>query len=961
MRKSTIRNSLLLFTALCGMQAFAVPAKPGLLTVKTADGSELRVRLAGDEFFHQYFTEDGYPVFEKDGFFYYGDVKSDGSVSMSDIKAVNVAQRGADAKNYVKDIDMRGLESRIRKRASLADRRASIVGTPANRPARAASANADGNDGPPYERGYGLFPDERFPAYGSQKAIVVLVEFQDLKFNASYDAHDYFSRMLNEDNFADYGATGCAAQFFRENSNGAFTPEFDVFGPITLSNNMSYYGGNDWWGNDLHPADMVKEACEQLDATVDFSEYDRDNDGIVDNIFVFYAGRGEASGGAANTVWPHSWNMVSAGYENLYFDGVRIHTYGCSNEWEGSRPDGVGTFVHEFSHVMGLPDLYATDYTTAFTPGAYSALDYGPYNNDGMTPPNYGAFERYALGWMKPNEIKGPLSATLRPVTSNMAGIIHTSKDTEFFLLENRQKTGWDAYIPGHGMLIWHVDYDASVWTRNTVNNSASHQYVDIEEADGTQSEYSQDGDTFPGTGNKTSFTATTTPAMKTWNNESLDYPITDIAENDGIITFNVLGGAVVEMPEPKVSESQPVSPTSVRLTWEPMVGYETILNVYSRSEASTDGRRSAEGEVVFVPGFRDRNMGSASEVVIDGLEENSLYHYTFAYTNGWYTSEPSAEMDAVTPEVTLQYMKVNALGATDIDGDRFTANWETIDDADDYVINVYEIQPIGTNEDVCAFDNGVEDLGDWSTTSTLTYGMTSYSGEAAPSLRLSDGKTLTSPVYEDYINGLSFWQRGNNSSPDDVVNIYAIVDGSRVFVASEPVNKDLGGVTVEIEEFPSNAVQVILEYKRAGDTGFLALDDVKVSHGVVSEPVLLEEYTELHTGNVAGFTVTGLKPLTEYEYCVKATDGTLTSLESDLVRVRTNEDSGVNNVDGDHAFTVKVSGLTLISATSDEMVVADYTGSTVARGFGKVTLPRAGLYIVSVPARGYVVKVAAR
>ena len=164
------------------------------------------------------------------------------------------------------------------------------------------------------------------------------------------------------------------------------------------------------YGNDQRPEEMIIEACQMLDDTVDFSEYDRDGDGYIDNVFVFYAGRGEASGGASDTVWPHSWDITAATSVPYVFDGVRLDRYGCSNEWEVDRPDGVGTFVHEFSHVMGLPDLYATKYTGAFTPGAWSAMDYGPYNNDGCTPPLYSAFERYSLGWIEPLPIDGPVN-----------------------------------------------------------------------------------------------------------------------------------------------------------------------------------------------------------------------------------------------------------------------------------------------------------------------------------------------------------------------------------------------------------------------------------------------------------------------------------------------------------------------------------------------------------------------
>lgn len=292
MKKSILHIGLLTVAAACALQMTGKPAKQGILTVPTADGSELRVRLAGDEFYHQYFTEDGYPLVEVDGNFYYGDVDANGNVVNSGIKAGQISTRNAAAQHFLSQIDMSGLEQRIQKRAAQSPMRKSLeLGAQTLSTYKAPARGADGNDGPPYERGYGLFPDQRFPAYGDQKAIVILVEYTDVKFNSGYDAFDYFNRMLNEEGFSDYSGTGCAAEYFRLNSGNSFRPEFDVFGPVTLSKNQAYYGGNDWYGNDQHPEEMVKEACELLDDVVDFSEYDRNHDGLVDNIFVFYAGR----------------------------------------------------------------------------------------------------------------------------------------------------------------------------------------------------------------------------------------------------------------------------------------------------------------------------------------------------------------------------------------------------------------------------------------------------------------------------------------------------------------------------------------------------------------------------------------------------------------------------------------------------------------------------------------------
>ncbi len=502
-----------------GASAMAVPAKPGLITVRQADGTELLVRIIGDEHHHYYLTEDGHLLINDHDTYYYGDVNAAGAIVSSHIVARPAASRSAEAVSFLNSVDA------TRVKAALSRKRAAAA------PSRVPMRNV------------GLF-DTGFPSKGDQKGLVILVEYTDVKFTHKTPL-DYFSRMLNEDGFSDYGGTGCAAEYFRESSMGQFRPQFDVYGPITLSNKMSYYGGNDSDGNDKYPWKMVTEACQQLDATVDFSEYDRDGDGYIDNVFIFYAGRGEASGGSANTVWPHSWNITAADSRSYVFDGVRLDRYACSNEWEGSRPDGVGTFIHEFSHVMGLPDLYATDYSTAFTPGEWSVLDYGPYNNDGCTPPIYSIYERYALGWIEPTVIDGPATIRLDNVMENKGCIIPTKRANEFFLLENRQQTGWDTFIPGHGMLVWHVDYNSYIWAQNTVNNNASHQYVDLEEADNIRSDYTRAGDAFPGTSKVTSFTDTTTPSMKTWTGAKLNLPITDITETDGIIMFNVAGGDI--------------------------------------------------------------------------------------------------------------------------------------------------------------------------------------------------------------------------------------------------------------------------------------------------------------------------------------------------------------------------------------------------------------------------------
>lgn len=527
---------------LYGGNALAIPAKPGLITVRQADGTELQVRIVGDEHFHYYLSEDDYLLVNENDTYYYGDVDAAGRIMRSSVVAQPKEKRSTETRNFLEriDRDMVIMAMNATARSRITDRKSRMT--------RAQRRNV------------GLF-DTGFPSKGEQKGLVVLVEYTDVKFSID-DPHDYFSRMLNEDGFSDYGGTGCAAEYFRESSMGRFEPQFDVYGPITLSNDMRYYGRNDAAGNDLYPWKMAVEACEQLDDTVDFSQYDRDGDGMIDNIFVFYAGNSEASGGSSSSVWPHSWYITEAEDTTYIFDGVQLDRYACSNEWTGTRPDGVGTFIHEFSHVMGLPDLYSTEYTRAFTPGSWSVLDYGPYNNDGCTPPIYSIYERYSLGWIEPAVIDGPAEITLENISTNTGCIIPTGDENEFFLLENRQQKGWDTYIPGHGMLIWHIDFDPYVWNMNTVNNTASRQHVDLEEADGIQTESTRAGDAFPGTAGITSFTDDTKPSMTTWGGNRLNLPITNITENDGLITFRVAGSNDAPDPDGVISASTEASIT---------------------------------------------------------------------------------------------------------------------------------------------------------------------------------------------------------------------------------------------------------------------------------------------------------------------------------------------------------------------------------------------------------------
>lgn len=936
-----------LMFASSAMVALAVPAKPGIMLMHQADGSTVEVRLMGDERHHQYFTADGYLLALDGGNYCYASVNDEGRVVSSGMVARASGNRSAADRAFLATIDQDETLARLNRAA--AERDASGVlqnlGGVALRPADAQAA------GP--ERGYGLFPESRFPGMGKQKAIVILVEYTDVKFQTSYDPHDYFTRMLNEQGFSSYGGTGSAHDFFLECSMGQFDCDFDLYGPITLSQNQAYYGGNDWYGNDKNPEKMVTEACAQLDDIVDFSEYDRDHDGYVDNVFVFYAGRGEASGGAANTVWPHSWTVSSAGSGTPVHDGVRIDRYACSNEWESGRPDGVGTFVHEFSHVMGLPDLYATSYTGAFTPGAWSAMDYGPYNNNGCTPPLYSAFERNALDWMQPAVIDGAMNATLPPISQNVAGIIHTAKDTEFFLVENRQQTGWDAYIPGHGMIVWHVDYNTSVWNSNKVNNTPSHQYVDMEEADGTQSEGSRAGDAFPGTSHVTSFTSSTNPAMKTWSGTAINYPITDIAETNGIITFKVLGGAApLANPDVEISES---TPETLTLTWTPSEA-DLVVSVYSLP-ASEGSMAQAPAQAVYFEGYTNRNLGRSGSHTIEGLQPMTTYYVEAYHQKGLQASASTDPIEGYTGRPTLDRMQMVALDATDEHESGFTANWTPIEEANDYLLSVNKVVFGFPFEDGCNFDGGVTNLPNgWTSNSTASYANTAYSGAAIPALRLGKGGAyIQSPEYDDNVSKVTFWMRGNKAGETDVIVVMARVNGTWTKAGEVAIENAAGGQNVEFTDFPEDTRAVRLDFVRNGVSGSVAIDDIVVYHGATYGEEPVAEWQQVHTGDTDHYQVYGLEPDNQYTYRLAATDGELVSKTSNSVTVVTKPSTSIAApVAGTLTVTAVAHDINVVGATPGlRVAVTDiagrlvYAGTTDSNGNFAASLPAAGVYFV--------------
>lgn len=448
-----------LIVLFCVTAAWGVPAYPGLITAEQPDGTTISFYLHGDEHFSYATTEDGYLLMRNaEGVFEYARFDNDVRLMSTGIKANNQADRSTAERAFLLSRDkVTEFQHELRRQV---DRMPAVTR-----------------------------PEQRFPLVGSPRVLIILVGYKDVSFSTP---RQNFDDMANLSGYSANGATGSIHDYFDEASFGTFSPRFDVYGPYTLPNNRAYYGASSSQIHDVNASQMIVDACDAALADgVDFSQYDTDGDGVVDNIFVYYAGNNEAEGAPDYTIWPHK----SAVSTQKRYSGKALGPYACTSEFRGTGRGmcGIGTFCHEFSHVLGLPDFYDVYYSDGISAfGKWDVMTGGNYNNSGRTPPTYLAYERFMLGWLTPRQLTDAVDVDCEGlyhlhslISSNEAYIVsktpHNLKGNqpspgEFFMLEYRKLEGGDTYTEGvsQGMLISHVVYNPSTWSSNCPNAHAN-------------------------------------------------------------------------------------------------------------------------------------------------------------------------------------------------------------------------------------------------------------------------------------------------------------------------------------------------------------------------------------------------------------------------------------------------------------------------------------------------------
>ena len=554
------RLSLILYICFCLAPALvASPARKGLLNLRQPDGTVVQAYLTGDENGHLVLTPDGCAlVQDAEGWWCYARYDFYGHRLNTGEHAGDPDTPGeviAASRNIPYQLIRQRRNARIRRAVPLRQKE--------------LARTRSGESG------------------GVRHGLIILAQFPDLEFIHS---RAEFENLING------SGPESALSYFKDQWKDSYTFRFDITEPVTLPHDHAYYGANDEDGEDEKAAEMIIDACTALGPEIDFSAYDNDGDGEVDNVFVFYAGPNESEGAGDNYIWPHMWYAQSGAGITYRRDGVLVDNYACTSELrlDSNRSTyttlaTIGTFCHEYTHTFGIPDLYDTDSEDS---GGYSEamwncidlMDAGNHNDEGKTPPNYSVVERWFFGMSEGKPLTEG-THTLRPVHENGDYyFLETDDDSEIFLFECRKDEGWDTHIGGSGLLIYHLDWSMRPagestsagkvvkawdrWDMNEANARPDHQCIDLIEPDPEARQryqtavknrnyaaiYALAAHAYWPFEDVSVYTCDTDPSFTFWSDAASPLGLTDIRKNaDGSVTFTVFNALEDKAPAVKI------------------------------------------------------------------------------------------------------------------------------------------------------------------------------------------------------------------------------------------------------------------------------------------------------------------------------------------------------------------------------------------------------------------------
>ncbi|OQZ03512.1 MAG: hypothetical protein B6D34_07110 [Candidatus Brocadia sp. UTAMX1] len=531
-------------------KGYAVPASPEIRTLVQRDGSLIRAKQWGDENHHGWKTEDGYSiVFDEklENWTYAVHDLTGNLISSSKV----VGRDDLPANSYP---HLRPLEKFLSKKIQRKTSKELLIESE--------------------------FYQKVVPLTGTAKIPVILINFKDRPYY-TYTKGDFDSLLFSS-------GTHSMKDYYEEVSYGKFSVSGGsggVVGWYTASQNHDYYGQNDVYGDDMWPGDLVYEAVQAADDYIDFAEYDTDNDGYVDVVDIVHQGTDEAAGGSATDIWSHRWSLNGAQYygrsnygayttndKNSKGKYVKINDYLIVAEKHyDNTQETVGVFAHEYGHALGLPDLYDTDYSSEGI-GEWSLMAGGSYNQTsryGDRPAHLDPWSKYFLGWVTPTKVMGDLINEPITAASSASDVYQLLSGNplsgEYFLVENRQKSGFDAGLPGNGLLIWHIDGNviSNKLSKNKVNNNecyppnncaSNHYGVALIQADGNwdlENGINRGDSTDPWSSDlgKTSFTNISSPNSKLYNGSDSNISVTEISSSASTMTATLSMQGVVPPP----------------------------------------------------------------------------------------------------------------------------------------------------------------------------------------------------------------------------------------------------------------------------------------------------------------------------------------------------------------------------------------------------------------------------